>query len=124
MRENVQKLEYTRGMFDVFKKEKDISKWKTFPDIMWGLGFEMDSEVSFFKYVEEQQKKPLSHMKEEEEKAWRIQTLKEAPLDIVGNQVFSEWRYYTYWAGYIEESDHVFVHEILLVLERKLRGEL
>ncbi len=124
MRENVQKLEYTPGMFDMFKREKDIYKWKMFPETMWGLGFEMDCEDSFMKYVEENHKKPQSYMKEEEEKAWRIRVLQEAPLDIVGNQVFSEWRYYTYWAGYIEESDHVFVHEILLVLERKLRGEL
>lgn len=123
MRNDVQKLEYTPGIFDVFKKEKDISKWKTFPETMWGLGFEMDCEESFMKYVEENHKKPLSYMKEEE-KAWRIRVLEEAPVDIVGNQVFSEWRYFTHWAWDIEESDHTYVRDLLFVLERKLRGEM
>lgn len=113
-------LNYYSGLFDCFKQESDLDKWVDFPNVMWGLGFEMDSGKSFeiFKNICGIVLKTPHN--EREDKRNKLFLLEHAPLHIVGNYLFSHWRYLTHWimAPY-SEYDIDFLVRVINILESK-----
>ena len=112
---------YSPGIFDAFKQEANLDLWEGFPEMMWSLGFEMDCCHSFEEYREQcgLVVKPASS--EREEKRNTLYLLEHAESQIVGNYLFSEWRYFTHWSYGYSEYDVDFLQQIIVILESKLR---
>ena len=109
------------SIFEKYKQNTNLYEWNDFPDVMWGLGFEMDCFESFTQYMKKCTLK-LSEPKSEREKRKNIlYALEHADKQIVGNFLFSEWRYWTHWAmsGY-DEYEEDFMMRIMKILEEKM----
>ena len=119
---NVKPIEYHKGIFDVFKNNPYIDRWDIdhFPEIMWGLGYDMDSGKSFEKYVAHSPLKVKDYTNEREKKRNALYYLEHADKQIIGNYLFSNWRYLTHWSlsGYTE-YDVDFLCRIIIILEDK-----
>ena len=91
------KLTYTPGMFHLYMITDALDFWDEFPEKMWGLGFEMDCCNSFEEYAKQVKlKKDLSSWTREGKRNI-LYVLEHAPQQIVGNYLFSMWRYFTHW---------------------------
>lgn len=115
-------MEYYEGIFNQYKNESNLDQWNElgFSELMWGLGYEMDCCKSFEKYTDHSllQIKPAHN--EREEKRNNLYYLEQADRQIVGNYLFSYWRYLTHWSisGYTE-YDVDFLVRIIRILEEK-----
>ncbi len=118
--EDEKPIEYHAGIFHKFKTNPNLDEWMDFPDIMWGLGYDMDCHESFNKYADESPLKVKPHQSERERKRNILYYLEHAPRQIIGNCLFSEWRYLTHWSmsGYTE-YDVDFLRRIIYLLENK-----
>lgn len=114
-------ISYDPKLFDPFKHEDNVDNWYDlhFPEIMWGLGFEMDREESFFNYAVNcglSVKKPNN---ERERKRNDLYILEHAPRQIVGNYLFSYFRYLTHWAYCSHDPyDLDYLRRIITILEK------
>lgn len=106
-----------RGIFNDFIIVDSFDYWSKFHDVMWELGFEMDMYKSFKAVYS-----VPAEIKEDELNDWTLSKLKEAPIHITGNFVFSHFRHLTHWSdcGFGGLSgDYLFINS-LPILERKL----
>ena len=120
-------MEYHKGIFTKHKNESNLDKWIElgFPELMWGLGYEMDCGESFAKYTKESPLKVAPATTEREEKRNYLYYLEHANFQIVGNFLFSEWRHFTHcsMSGYIEyDVDSLMC--IIKILEDKYKEQL
>ena len=120
MKEDVTPIKYYKGVFDKFKNTGDLYQWieDGFAETMWALGFDMDCHESFNDFTEKSPLKVKKYKTERERKRNILYYLEHAPRYIIGNLLFSEWRYWTHWSmcGYTEyEVD--FLHRIIKILE-------
>ena len=84
---------------------------------MWGLGFEMDACNSFEEYAKQVKlKKDLSSWTREGKRNI-LYVLEHAPQQIVGNYLFSMWRYFTHWNNGWSHYDVDFLRRIIRILE-------
>ncbi len=117
-------MEYQEGVFEQYKNEPNLDNWidLNFPELMWGLGYEMDCGESFAEYIKNSPLKVASATTEREEKRNYLYYLEHANRQIVGNYLFSEWRYFTHWSmsGYTE-YDVDFLMRIVKILEDKYK---
>ncbi len=115
-------MEYYEGIFDKYKSEPNIAKWSDleFPELMWGLGYEMDGCKSFedYKNANPLNIKPVNTDREKKEND--LYYLEQANRQIVGNYLFSYWRGLTHWSfeGF-NEDDVEFLFRIMGILENK-----
>lgn len=121
-------IEYFPGIFDFFKTQDDLYLWDAldskddmnkFPNVMWGLGFEMDCCESFDKYYDSLKKSLQEPSSRRENFKNKLYALEHADISIVGNYLFSEWRYYTHWSYGYDEYDVNFLKRIIMILETK-----
>lgn len=122
MHEGVEPVEYYPGIFDKYKESNHLDSWMDFPDLMWGLGFEMDCGESYHEFLKGcglNLKEPKS---DRDEKRNLLYVLEHADRQIVGNQLFSYWRYLTHWSlsGYTE-YDVDCIKRIIKILEEKYK---
>lgn len=117
------KIQYTPGIFDAFKKEKKLESWDEFPEIMWGLGYEMDIYKSYEEYREQSQLKLKPAHSEREKRRNILYLLEHADRQIVGNYLFSTWRFYTHWSYGYNDYDVDFIRRIMKILEAKYEQE-
>ena len=114
-------IKYTHGMFHMCMIVDGLDSWDMFqfPEKMWGLGFEMDACNSFEEY-RQKSKLPLkpAHTKREERRNI-LYLLEHANRQIVGNYLFSMWRYYTHWSCGWDHYDVDFLRRIVRILEKK-----
>lgn len=120
MHKGIKPVEYYHGIFDKYKESSSLDSWLDFPELMWGLGFEMDcgeSYQEFLKICGLNLKEPKN---EREEKRNCLYALEHADRQVVGNELFSYWRYLTHWSmnGYTE-YDVDFVKRVIKILEDK-----
>ena len=116
---DIKPVKYQPGIFDKFKIMDDLYYWYGFPELMWGLGFEMDCGHSFEEYrAKSILSLPESHT-DREEKRNILYLLEHADLQIVGNALFSYWRYYTHWALQYNIYDVDFLRRIIVILEAR-----
>lgn len=119
MHEGIKPIKYHPGLFDKYKNIDNLDEWKDFPELMWGLGFEMDSFESFpFKkdFDKLKLKEPKSNR---EEKRNFLYILEHESLQVVGNYLFSHWRYLTHWAYFYDNYDIDFLKRVIKILEDK-----
>ncbi len=113
------KLVYSPGIFDLYKIENNLDNWDGFPELMWGLGFEMDSGVSFEEYRSNSKLKLKEAQTPREENRNKLYLLEHASLQIVGNFLFSYWRYLTHWSYGYNKYDVDFLRRVIGILESK-----
>lgn len=120
MPEDIEQIEYSEGMFDCFKNEQNLDKWIElgFNLIMWGLGYEMDCCESFQEYIVASSLKVKTANSEREKKRNWLYYLEHAPRQIVGNYLFSYWRYLTHWAYSYDKYDVDYLVRIIKILEK------
>ena len=120
MRGSRVKIQYRPGIFDPFKKEDRLDMWLAFPGIMWALGYEMDGGKSFEEYRKHAGLNLKEPHSEREGKRNTLYLLEHAERQIVGNFLFSEWRYWTHWAmAGPSEYDMDFIRRVIGILEGK-----
>ncbi len=118
---NKKKIKYTPGMFHMCKIMDGLDSWDmfSFPDLMWGLGYKMDCCNSFEKY----RNHSTLPLKPEHSRRDRFRNilylLEHADRRIVGNYLFSMWRYYTHWSYGWDHYDVDFLRRIVRILEEK-----
>lgn len=119
MHDGIKPVDYYPGIFDKYKIQSNLDKWTEldFPEIMWGLGYEMDCEKSFEEYVKQTSLKVKAAKNEREERRNILYLLEHAERQIVGDYLFSHFRYLTHWAYYYNEYDVDFLRRIIRILE-------
>ena len=104
-----------------YKEEPDLDKWYDFPELMWKLGFEMDCGSSFNKYADTCGIKVKEPANKREERKTILYLLEHADRQIVGNFLFSEWRYWTHWDMWpYDEYEIDFMCRIIDILIEKM----
>lgn len=111
-------IEYYKGIFDQFKEDLDPEHWCcTLPDIMWGLGFEMDCYNSYYEIYPELWE---YHLTQKEEDDIILNNLAASSIQIAGNYIFSRFRYLTHWSyGYNTADEAYFFSKAFAILEEK-----
>ena len=122
MHGDVKPIEYYPGIFDKYKNNDNLDSWTDFPELMCGLGFDMDCEKSYYEFVKHCELDLKEPQNEREDKRNRLYVLEHADKQIVGNELFSYWRYLTHWSmcGY-SEYDVDFIKRVIKILEDKYR---
>ena len=116
-------IKYVPGMFHQCYIVDNFEFWEIFPEKMWGLGYEMDACNSFEEY-RKKSKLPLKPAHSEREQRRNILYLLEhAERQIVGNYLFSMWRYYTHWSYGWNHHDVDFMRRIVRILEEKYKTD-
>lgn len=84
-------MEYCKGIFDKYINEPDLDKWVDleFPELMWGLGYEMDCCESFENYKKANPLEVKPANTEREKKRNDLYYLEHANRQVVGNYLFS-----------------------------------
>lgn len=122
-------MNYYPGIFDKFKNEQNIERWDlgdscSFPELMWGLGFEMDGYKSFEKYCIDNNIDIPANKTQREGRRQILYILEHAPINIIGNYLFSYWRYLTHWSFGYDKYDEDMLKRILVILEKKYEESL
>lgn len=119
MHKGVKLVEYYPGIFDKYKENDNLDSWIDFPDLMWGLGFEMDCEKSYYEFLKVCGLNLKEPKNKREENRNRLYVLEHANRQIVGNELFSYWRYLTHWSCGYTEYDVDFIKRVIKILEYK-----
>ncbi len=121
---NVEPITYTKGMFDPYKAKQNPDDWDGFSEMMWGLGFEMDAGKSYYDFLEKCDLKLKETESERQKKRNRLYVLEHADRQIVGNYLFSYWRYLTHWAiGGYSTYDIDFLFRVVEILEKTYEND-
>ena len=114
-------LEYYEGIFEKYKTEDNLERWDDFPETMWRLGFEMDCENSFHEYVSHCNLNFKEAHSVREQRRNHLFALEHADKQIVGNYLFSHWRYLTHWAMGYDEYESDYLRRIIALLEQRYK---
>lgn len=124
--EEKKRLTYLPGMFEAYKREPNPEHWidSGFAELMWGLGFEMDCYKSYEDKFGDRAylSKIGTGLTDEELQDHILANLEQSELQIVGNYVFSRFRYLTHWCdyGYEPAECGYFFERAFKMLEEKL----
>ena len=126
MKDNVRPIEYYPGLFRKYKTNPDLDWWVEdgFDEVLWGLGYDMDCHDSFKKFIEESPLKVKEPKSDRERRRVMLYYLEHAPRQVIGNCLFSEFRYHTHWSpvGY-DKYDVDLLVRIINLLEHKYEEE-
>lgn len=76
---------FHKGIFEKYVNDPDLERWGGFPELMWGLGFEMDCYDSTPKI----KNLPWNEKQTEKQRQDEIQDmLGKLPEKVVGNYIF------------------------------------
>ncbi len=117
------KTTYKPGMFHLYMITDALDFWDGFPELMWGLGFEMDCCHSFEEYRKSTKLNLKQSHSMRDEYRNILYLLEQADRQIVGNYLFSEWRYFTHWSYGWDHYDVDFLRRIIRILESKYTEE-
>ena len=120
------RIDYMPGLFNKYKAEPKLDNWcYEFPEVMWALGYEMDCCHSFETYADNCKLNIKTPKNDRKQKRNILYMLEHADWQIVGNYLFSYWRYLTHWAMYGPSEYEVdFVMRIIKILEDKYACEI
>jgi len=125
------RVDYYPGIFDPYKSDMNMehwievlpfTKWKIpFPEVMWGLGFEMDS---FNGFMEKNPRFVSTNLEDINVKKQILEVLKESDVSIVGSFLFSFFRQKTHWdyTSALTPEEEQFVLIVFSILEYKLEN--
>lgn len=114
-------LEYYEGIFEKYKTEDNLERWDDFPETMWRLGFEMDCENSFQEYVSHYNLNLREAHSVREQRRNQLFALEHADKQIVGNYLFSHWRYLTHWSMGYDEYESDYLRRVIAILEQQYK---
>ncbi len=126
MKQDAKSIKYYRGIFDYYKANAfhlelwfDTTETKTdFAELMWGLGFDMDCRKS---YEELYPEKPRLEMSKIQKYDLVLSNLEKCNRQVVGNYIFSEFRYLTHWSYEYNPSEAAYFFEkAFRLLEQKI----
>ena len=118
MQNSVKKVEYYKGIFDKYKTEENLDYWPDFPEVMWGLGFEMDCLHSYDDFEKHSGLTLKVPKNDRERRKNYLYVLEHADRQIVGNFLFSYWRYLTHWSYGYTEYDVDLLRRVIAILEK------
>lgn len=111
-------LDYYSGIFDKYLNESNIEHWDDFPETMWGLGYEMDCGKSYDAFLQNCGLSLKEAQNERQLKRNTLHVLEHAGRQIIGNYLFSYWRYLTHWSMGWSKYDVDFLHRIITILKQ------
>lgn len=115
---------YKKGMFAPYKANHNLDAWDGFPEMMWGLGFEMDTFKTYDEFLKNSDLKLKEATNERQNKRNSLYVLEHADRQIVGNYLFSYWRYLTHWTiGGYTPYDIDFLLRIIEILEKTYEND-
>ncbi len=115
----IKPIKYRKGIFDKYKTIEDPESWEGFPELMWGLGYDKPGQKSYSEFLAESGLKLKNPTNSREEKRNYLYVLEHADRIVVGNFLFSQWRYLTHWSfGRYDEYDVEFLRRIIAILEK------
>ena len=126
MKEDIKPIKYNKEIFSKYKNEENLDKWidDGFAETMWGLGYDMDCEESFNSYVERSPISVKEAISKRQEYKNNLYYLEHANRKIVGNYLFSYWRYWTHWSmGMPDKYEIDYLKRIIDILESKYETE-
>ena len=98
MKNGITPIKYYKGIFSPYLADLNPDHWcDSFPELMWGLGFEMDCYHSYQELFPNSQRRDLPQ-KEIEDVI--LQNLSTCSIQVVGNYIFSRFRELTHWCDY------------------------
>lgn len=115
LRDNLMK--YCNGIFDKYLNEPNIEYWEDFPETMWSLGYEMDCGNSYDAFLQNCGLNLKEAHSERQKKRNTLYVLEHAERQIVGNYLFSYWRYLTHWSMGWSKYDVDFLQRMIKILE-------
>ena len=110
----------TQEILKSFKAHESLDSWDWFPEIMQALGFKMDCDHGFKAYKAncDLQLAPINNQREQRRN--NLYVLEHADRQIVGNHLFSQWRYYTHWdMGTADKYVMDYLHRVIGILNTK-----
>ena len=115
-------MAFDKEIFEKYVNEPDLEQWIGFPELMWGLGFEMDC------YDSAPEIKNLPWNEKQTEKQRRDEVLAmlgKLPVRVVGNYIFSRYRELTHWSdyGYPAEKGAYFFGQAFQILKEKMTAQ-
>ena len=123
MDENIiNQITYYEGLFDKYKMDPNFENWDL-PKTMWGLGFEMDCKNSFQQFCQAGNLTVKETQSVREKRKNNLYLLEHAGKQIVGNYLFSHWRYLTHWAMGYDEFEYDYLKRIIEILEKCYQNE-
>lgn len=81
-----------KTLIEKWNNNERIDDWEYFPETMLAMGFKMDCHESYIELFDDK----LGEEKEKRQAV--IENLKTTNMQIVGNFIFSHWRYLTHWS--------------------------
>lgn len=126
MNRGIQPVKYHQGIFSPYLEDLDPDHWscwgKNFPELIWGLGFEMDCYNS---YQELFPNPPRQDLPQKEIEDIILKNLSTCSLHAVGNHLFSRYRQLTHWSdhGYAPEKAYYFFPRAFAILIRKFEEQ-
>lgn len=123
MRNDITPIKYHKGIFSPYMADLNPENWiDTFPELMWGLGFEMDGYESYRELFPDPQKKDLPQKEIED---IILQNLSTCSIQVVGNYIFSRFRELTHWCdfGYSPERAVYFFPKAFAILIQKIEEQ-
>lgn len=103
-----------------YKSYESLYEWLVFPEIMLGLGFEMDCDHGFEEHKAHCGLILNKAHSERQKRRNDLYVLEHAERQIIGNHLFSQWRYFTHWAmapANIYDMD--YLHRVIDILNTK-----
>ena len=119
MKKDIKPLNYFPGLFDEFKNNPNLDDWcEHFPEIMWGLGFDLADTDCISKVIAKYNLKLKEPTNKREEYKNILYILEHSDQKIRGDILFSYWRYFTHWSmtGY-DRYDADLCQRLLILLE-------
>lgn len=110
-----------REILTNYKSYDTLEEWIWFPKIMSAFGFEMDCDHSFDSHKSNCGLQLKKASNERERRKNDLYVLEHAERQIVGNHLFSQWRYYTHWnMAPVNKYDIDYLHRVIDILNAKL----
>lgn len=107
-------MQNLKNKIETWLLNKQLDGWKDFPNTMWAQGFEMDTHESFVNLFGE------FSLNDERGRQDVIEKLQSADAQIVGNFIFSHWRFLTHWCCcYNPDEELPFFKQLFAILLSK-----
>ena len=110
----------TQEILKSYKTHESLDSWEWFPEIMQALGFKMDRDHGFNAYKANCDLQLAPANSQRDQRRNDLFVLGHADRQIVGNHLFSQWRYFTHWdMGTADEYSMDYLRRVIDILNSK-----
>jgi|GEM_PF-6125136 len=118
MKNGINPIKYYQGILSPYLTDLNPEHWCDFPELMWGLGFEMDCYKSYQELFPNHQRWDLPQKEIED---IILQNLSTCSIQVVGNYIFSRYRELNHWCDYgypPERAEYFFPKAFSILIEK------